>query len=343
MKSVFRLSYTIPVIIAVVIAFWLLADGAQDQPASTRTSDRSADTITDDAGFSVARQQPPSKMVEGSAELRVPDRLPPSLEGTSVPGDWAKTDRFGNLIPTSELRQLFEYYLSALGEETLAQLVVRIRLALSVLEEPARAQALDTLGRYLDYKLALADLEGAYGETGAGGPDEIQRRMAEIQALRRTWMDADTAEAFFADEEAIDRYQLNKLSIGRDKSLTEQQREEALAKAEMALPESVRQARQDTRKFARYEQAREALATNPEALRAWRQQEFGAEAAQRLEELDAEQKDWNRRWQSYTKERDALTASGLAEPEREEGLALLREKYFSETERVRAKALDSIQ
>lgn len=343
MKSVSRLSFIVPVIIAVVIALWLLADGAQDQPASTRPLDYPADVTTDDDGFSAVRQHPPSKMVGDSAELNVPDQQPPSLGGTTEPGGWGKTDRFGNLIPTGELRQLFEYYLSALGEETLPQLVARIRLALSVLEEPAKGQALDTLGRYLDYKLALSDLEAAYGDAGTSGPNEIERRMAEIQALRRTWMDADTAEAFFADEEAIDRYQLKKLSIGRDQDLIDQQREEALAEAEMDLPEPVRQARQDTRKFSRYEQAREALANDPEALRAWRQKEFGDEAAQRLADLDAEQKDWSRRWQSYAKERDALKASGLAEPEREEGLARLREKYFSETERIRAKALDSVQ
>jgi lipase chaperone LimK len=171
----------------------------------------------------------------------------------------------------------------------------------------------------------------------------MERRMLEIQALRRTWLDADTAEAFFADEEAIDRFQLKKRSLSRDSSLTDEQREEALAEAEMTLPEPVRRARQQTRKFARYEQVRESMANDPEALRAWRRQEFGEEAAQRLENLDAEQKDWNKRWQSYAKERDALKASGLAEPEREESLNQLREKYFSETERIRAKALDSIQ
>lgn len=340
MKSVSRLSFTAPVIIAVVIALWLLADGAQDQSAPTRAADRAPKVNT---GSSAAGQPLPSKLVGDSPDSSIPDQPPTSLAGTSQPGGWEKTDRLGNLIPTSGLRQLFEYYLSALGEETLPQLVARIQLALAALEEPARGQALDTLGRYLDYKLALSDLEAAYGDVGTPGAGEMERRMAEIQALRRTWMDADTAEAFFADDEAIDRYQLQKRRIGRDQSLSEQQREEALAEAEMALPEPVRQARQDTRKFSRYEQAREALADDPEALRALRKQEFGGEAARRLENLEAEQKDWSRRWQSYTKEREALGASGLAEPERKESLSRLREKYFSEPERIRAKALDSVQ
>lgn len=343
MKSISKLYFAVPVIIAVVIALWLLADRAQKQPASTRVSDHAAGATTEGTDLASARQKPPSELVDGSTQLNIPDGPPPSLMGTSEPSGWAKTDRLGNLIPTGELRQLFEYYLSALGEETLPQLVARIRLALSALEEPARGQALDTLGRYLDYKLALADLEAAYGDVSTSGTNEIERRMAEIHALRRTWMDAETAEAFFADDEAIDRHQLKKRSISRDKGLTEQQREDALAEAEMALPEPVRQARQETRKFSRYEQAREALANDPEALRAWRQKEFGVEAADRLERLDVKQKDWDGRWQTYAKERDALEASGLAEPERKESLSRLREKYFSEAERIRAKALDSVQ
>lgn len=343
MKSVSKLSFVTPVIIAVVVALWLLADSAQNQSASTGSVEDSQDISIPNTGFSVGRPQKPSSLVGNPGRLDVPDRLPASLEGTSEPGGWAVTDRFGNLIPTGELRQLFEYYLSALGEEDLPQLVARIQLALSVLEQPARGQALDTLGRYLDYKLALADLEAAYTDGGASGAGELERRMLEIQALRRTWMDAETADAFFADEEAIDRYQLRKRSITKDGSLTDEQRQKAFADAEKALPEPLRRAREETRKFSRYEQAREEMANDPEALRAWRRQEFGDEAAQRLEALDSEQKDWNRRWQSYAEERDALANSGLAGPEREESLNRLREKYFSETERVRARALDSIQ
>lgn len=339
MKPVSRLSFTVPVIIAVVAALWLLTDSSQQQPRPTPVTEHTPEAT----GLSAEGQQSPSKWVGDASAINIPDRQPPSLMGTSEPGGWAKTDRLGNLIPTGELRQLFEYYLSALGEEDLPQLVARIRLALSALKEPAKGQAMNTLGQYLDYKLALSDLEAAYGNADTFRPNEVRRRMAEIRALRRTWMDADTAEAFFANEEAIDRYQLEARRIGADESLSGQQREEALAEAEMALPEPVRQARQETRKFARYEQAREALADDPEALRAMRQQEFGKEAAQRLESLEAEQKDWNRRWRAYAKERDALKAAGLAEPERKDNLARLREKYFTDSERVRARALDSVR
>ncbi|MDK9556338.1 lipase secretion chaperone [Marinobacter sp. M216] len=290
---------------------------------------------------SVQESTPPSQLVGRPRDVPVPEQMPASLAGTSVPGGWARVDAFGGLIPTLALRQMFEYYLSALGEESLSQLVARIEQTLSVLEEPARSQALETLGAYLDYKLAVSDLEAGYGD----GLDalEMQRRMAEIHALRRTWLDSATAEAFFAQDEAIDRFQVEKLRIARDPELTPQQRQAALEDAEASLPESLRRARRDTRRFADYERARQELADDPVALRAWRQEAFGAETAARLETLEQEQADWTRRWQAYSTERERLMASGLAGPELQVALDRLRNQRFDERERIRAQALDSIR
>ena len=151
MKSHFRLLLVLLLIIAAVVSFWLMrADLASH-------GDSNAPQTTGEPPISVAREDvaaAPSKLVNNTSSVPVPEQLPASLAGTSVPDGWARTDRLGNLIPTPQLRQLFEYFLSALGEESLPQLVARIQRALSVLDEPARAQALVTLGAYLDYKLA---------------------------------------------------------------------------------------------------------------------------------------------------------------------------------------------
>lgn len=289
----------------------------------------------------VGESTTPSQLVGQPREVPVPEQLPASLAGTSVPGGWAKVDAYGDLIPTLALRQMFEYYLSALGEESLSQLVGRIEQTLSVLDEPARSQALETLGTYLDYKLAVSDLEAGYG----GAPDamDMERQMAEIHALRRTWLDSATADAFFAQDEAIDRFQVEKRRIILNPELTESQRRAALAEAEASLPEPLRRARRDTRRFADYEQARQDLADDPAALRVWRQRAFGAETAERLEALEQEQADWERRWQAYSTERESLMTSGLAGPELETALERLRNRRFDEQERIRAQALDSIR
>lgn len=286
----------------------------------------------------------PSRLVGQPLAEDLPARLPASLSGTSVPFGWQRIDASGSLIPTPALRQLFEYYLSALGEESMAQLVARIQQELAGLQEPARSEALAILGSYLDYKLAVADLEASFGVLSQSDSDAMMQRMLEVQALRRTWLDGATVEAFFSSDEAVDRFQIAQLQITRDESLTDAQRADALARAEQALPEPIREARRESRRFEQYEQAQQALANDPEALAAWRTDAFGTEAAARLEELERSQKDWSRRWQAYSSAREALLdSSGLAAPELEQALARLRRDYFDGSELVRAEALDSIR
>ncbi|MCL7943145.1 lipase secretion chaperone [Marinobacter sp. ATCH36] len=284
----------------------------------------------------------PSKLI-GKTGAAVPDVLPASLQGTSMPGGWKETDGNGSLVPTPRLRQLFEYYLSALGEETLPQLVARIEGALAQLGEPARSEAMAILGDYLDYKLALGDLEATYGNSAMPDAGEMRQHLAEIRALRRTWMDARIADAFFASDEAVDRFQVEQLRIRTDESLSDQERAQALERAEQALPAPIREARRETRKFTDYQQARSEFAGDPEALRAWRQKHFGAEAARQLETVEAEQRAWEKKWQSYSEALAELDSLGLAGPERQAAVKSLRDDYFEGAEKLRAEALDSIR
>lgn len=301
-----------------------------------------AGSSAEQTGSPGQESEAPSKLV-GNARVPVPDGLPASLEGTSLPGGWAKTDSNGSLVPTPQLRQLFEYYLAALGEETLPQLVARIEQALARLEEPARSEAMATLGNYLDYKLALGDLEVTYGNATSLDANEMQQRMAEIRALRRTWMDAQTADAFFASDEAVDQFQIEQLRIRTDESLSDGEREQALERAEQALPAPIREARRETRKFTDYQKARSQFADDPEALRTWREERFGDEAARQLEKVEAEQRAWDNKWQSYSSALRELDDLGLAGPEREAAVDSLRDEYFEGAEKLRAEALDSIR
>lgn len=196
MRGFLRFATTALVVMALIAAGMVIFFGDTPTP-SQETVDTTADTESGvvPKSDSTTGRRAPSKLV-GETAVAVPDTMPASLAGTSVPGGWAETDANGSLVPTPQLRQLFEYYLAALGEETLPQLVARIEQALARLEEPARSEALDTLGDYLDYKLALGDLEATYGHDATTNAEDMQRRMAEIRALRRTWMDAQTADAF---------------------------------------------------------------------------------------------------------------------------------------------------
>lgn len=344
MRSLARPRILIPSILTLLlVSGWYVLTSQAGTPAQTSTEPRPSEAGSGTGLATVSIATAPSTLVGQAKAVSVPEQLPASLVGTSVPGGWNQVDSVGGLIPTPALRQLFEYYLSALGEESLEQLVARIEKTLLALQEPARTQALDTLRAYLDYKLALSDLEAGYDGGTELDAVQMQQRMQEIQALRRAWLDSATADAFFAQDEAIDRFQIEKLRISRDPSLTEEQREVALAQAEDALPASLRQARRETRRFTDYERARQELADDPEALKNWRREAFGIETAQRLQALEQEQANWNQRWHAYSAQRQSLMTSGLAGPELKQAIADLREQHFTDTERVRAEALDSIR
>ena len=284
----------------------------------------------------------PSRLIAADS-VEIPQRPPASLAGTDVPGGWDITDANGSLVPTPALRQLFEHYLAALGEETLPQLVARIENTLSELPEPARSEAIETLGAYLDYKLELGELEAASAEPATLDPDRLAQTFVEIRSLRRRWLDADTADAFFATEEAVDDFQLARIRIRADDSLSDEARAARLQEAEQSLPPPIREARQQTRKFSEYQQVRERLSDDPQALQAWREQAFGSKAAGRLAQVEADQQAWDKRWQAYEQEKAELEKLGLAGPERETAIQRLREQYFEGPERYRAEALDSLQ
>lgn len=272
--------------------------------------------------------------------MSVPKPLPQSLKGTDQPDGWIQLDSGQNLIATPELRALFDYYLAALGEEPLAQVLARIDQALQVLPEPARSQARTTLTGYLDYRLAVGELESG----GTAVSDNAQRiqRMKNAQALRRQYLGADTAEAFFGFEEAIDDFAMDRLVINDNPALSDAEKQARIARAEAQLPAPIREAREASRAFQDYQKRSAELADDPESLRQYRVNRFGEDAADRLAQADQRRAEWDRRWQAYREEADRIEQSGLAASDRAAEIGQLRARYFKGPELARARALDSL-
>lgn len=346
MNRTLTLATVVLVGLAVALALWLilLLPGDNERPLSPLEPQQ--DSAPSGTTTGTAARDYPSRLLDAASDDipgQLPASLPASLEGTDLPSGWDQTDASGSLIPTPELRQLFEHYLAALGEESLAQLVERIRRSLDRLQEPARSEAMAVLGNYLDYKLELGELEAAPGITAGLDPEAMAQQMSAIRSLRRQWLGGETADAFFSVEEAVDDFQLARMRIHADESLGDEARQQQLQQAEQALPEPIREARQQTRRFSDYQQAQQQFSNDPGALQAWREANFGPEAAERLARVEADQREWDQRWQAYQQKRAELDRLGLAGPEREAAIKHLREQFFEGPERYRAEALDSIQ
>lgn len=339
---------------AFFLVFLLLAAGLvwKQTPLSEATVTRAGNT-GNSSGNTPAAVQDSGEHRERGADAegeqlvdflaRQPAALPPSLEGTGVDGG-VRVDAGGRLVLEPAVRDLFEYYLSTLGEATLEDVKVWVAHYLNDhLPPEAARQGWALFGRYLDYRRQLADIP----DPGLGADAENMKAAIRARArLRREVLGRQAAEAFFALDEAYDDYMMTRLTLREDDTLTEEQRARRLEQARAELPEPLQQIREETTKPVRarekVEQMRASGASEAE-VRAWREAELGAAAADRLEALEARRRQWRQRYEAYWREKQQMQLDGLAEQDREAAVQRLREKHFQAEEIRRAEALDRIR
>lgn len=320
----------------------LLSDEPHGQTESPRA-------VALDASASSAAQARRTNQAVQAMALEALPKLPPlprSLQGSS-PDVRLKTDSNGDLLIAADIPHLFDFYLSALLEEPLQTNLTRISLALAEqLQGAALAQARDLLKRYLDYRIALADLDRMPVLDEAGGDYSlaaIAERQQRLQTLRQAHFSAAENTAFFQAENAYDAYMQQHLAIVQAKDLDAAERQQALAQLERQLPEPMREARaQATRHSQLYETttALKQSGASAEQLFQVRAQTLGAEAAAALAELDRRQADWDRRLASYSEEREAIRQSGLSPQDQQSAIASLIEQRFADGERLQVQALE---
>lgn len=270
-----------------------------------------------------------------------PNPVPPrSLRNTAVDGALA-VDADGRLLVTPDLRRFFEYFFIASGEEAVEQTRARIEAAIVARldGEPAQ-QARALLARYLDYRERGRELAAA-----ADG-DDLEARFAELQRLRRETLGAEDAAALFADEDALLAAALESRRIAADASLTDAQRQAALAAVDERLPASARAAHAASTlalRLGRDEAALLAAGGSPEEIQALREQTVGAAAAARLAELDQRRAAWNQRVDAYRRERAIIESASATDSDRQQAVEALRARHFSGAELLRIDALDRLQ
>lgn len=265
--------------------------------------------------------------------------LPPSFAGTEVDGR-LRVDAAGNLVIEEDIRLLFDYFLAAMGEEPLATTVQRLRdYVASQLQEPARQQALALLEQYLDYKRQLIELERDLPQQTDLAA--LRQREDAVAALRARIFSPEAHQAFFAREEAYNRFTLERLAIRHDASLDDDAKAAAVDRLRQALPEELHDALlpQLQVELRTATSRLQAEGASPAEIRRLRQQLVGAEATQRLEELDSRRQGWNRRIAAFQEEKLRIEANaGLSEADRRQAIQRLAEERFDERERLRLNA-----
>lgn len=258
-----------------------------------------------------------------------------SLRGSEVDGG-VRLDAAGRVAPDRELRRLFDYFLSRLGERDPAQIRADLLAWLQTqpqLDAAARSEVLNLFDRYVELQRASAAL---------GRSDDLAADLKRLSELRRRELGAALAQAWFGEEEAYAANTLQRLALARDTTLDAATRAQRQADLDAQLDPQQRQTRADSTDYQLAVAQSEQLAADraSAAQRAQQRTElWGADAALRLAQLDEQELSWQLRLRAYARAREQLFADrALAPAQREQRLERLLEG-FSETERRRVLAL----
>jgi len=196
--------------------------------------------------------------------------------------------------------------------------------------EALSTRALALAERYVDYRVALGELKPPEDATD---PRALRDVLQARDALRRQYFDETEFGALFADQQALDRYTLARLEIERNPDLTAEQRRQALAGTETELDPQQRAERAQSvvqEAVGAQTAAFNAAGTDDRTRFAQRSARFGEDAAQRLAQLDAQDRDWNARLDDYARAQASQTDANA--------LAQLRERSFTPQEQLRLDA-----
>ena len=279
-----------------------------------------------------------------------PDALPRSdpfafvrsMEGTKPDGN-LKVAANSGLVVDAELAHLFDYYLSALGEKSLAAIKVETERELDrKLSPQAAAEAKRLLGRYLDYKRDLVDVEKNI-KPGDSQAAMIRARLQGLRQARAKYFNASESSGLFALSDARDADALARVEVSESTTLNAEQKKQKMAQLDAQLPAPLREEREAPLKVSKMEeevaQLRAKGGTDQDVYQL-RAKTFSPEAAARLAEVDREEAQWQARIAMYLAARKQVLQGGQPQAQQVAAITNLRQQYFSAEEQVRLPAYE---
>ncbi|MDX1804824.1 MAG: lipase secretion chaperone [Alcanivorax sp.] len=338
------LAFAVPALAALLVGggFFLWQHGAtpasqQPAPAVTAAANRAGQPAAGNA------QANHAQTVSFHTGL---EHLPASLAGTRVP-DGLHVDSQGNLVVSEALRDVFDYFLSTLGEEDQATVIQRLRAYLANnLTGKAAQQAQHILDGYLAWRDNLATMPRIAASDARVDLDAIKAQQHAVQASCPQYLDDTVCRAFFGREARRNRYALDRLTVMRDDSLSATQKAARVAALTAELPATMQNEISD---LDRYRVLQQLTRQNRQEgkgrgeLRQIREQLVGPAAADRLEKLDQQRQQFKQRLAHWLTQRAALLHNtGLSRADRQAQVAALRQQAFTAQEIVRVKARERI-
>ncbi|HEB91298.1 MAG TPA: hypothetical protein ENI85_17110 [Deltaproteobacteria bacterium] len=325
------------VLVAIPVTIVLFAFAFRSDPAGESVRDL---PVTSAPPRSTLADEPEAPRPISATDVLEPRPWAESLSGTTEDGALV-VDEEGRFVPSPDAIDLFDYYLSALGERTEDE--IRLHIASLIrerLDVRAAGAALGLLDDYFRYRARAAEW---FEERRSG--ESLERRLQTLRELRREIFGPEVARALFRHEEARWFVELERRRVTTDPSLDPDEREERLEALESELPPEILEARRQSSAHIRLRREEDRLrsegATDDEIARL-REERFGDETAERLAILDQARARWQTRLREYRAARQRIL-SEEPEDERPARIEDLRARLFDARERIRVRALDRIE
>jgi len=250
-------------------------------------------------------------------------------------------------LPYAELKRLFDYYLSAVGERDLAAITQQVMAEIDhAMTASQAAAAKQLLGKYLDFKRELVALEQNPALEGTG-VQAMRQRFTAMQTLRQRIFSQEEDQGMFGFDDELDRDALARLEISQNPALNAAQKRDQLAVVDANMSAALRADREAPRQVIKVEdmvQKMRANGASDDEVYRMRAKELDPQAASRLAEVDREEQAWKNRIATYLAERSKLLAAhtNASDAERQAALNALQQAQFSADERRRLAAYESL-
>ena len=255
------------------------------------------------------------------------------------------TDASSGPLAYGELKRLFDYYLSAVGEQSIEGITVHLRGELERRLPPAQAKrAQRLLDLYIAFKRELLVLEGK-PELSGNAVQAIRARMLAMQDLRARYFSAEETQGMFGFDDAYDMDAVARLEVSQNPALNAEQKKQQLAALDTAMSPVLHEAREASLVVVRVEQQAQELrakGASEDDIYRMRAKAFDPEAAARLADVDREETIWKARIAQYQEQRSKVLQSNAqaSESERQAAVLQLQQSLFSQPELPRLVAYD---
>ncbi len=333
-KKITLIAVLILVAVLVAIAIWLLKPEQAPLAAS-------APIVATTPQSAIIGDAMPVSAVHGAVHGPLPT-LAPSLRGTEVDCP-LQLDSQGHLVLTVGIRNCFDYFLSSLGEKTETQLVADIRLYMS---STLPASALPYANKLLDQYIAYmhAKTQQTASATAGNTPDAYQAIFAAQKDLRMRFFSPAEVDAFFGADQAYDQFTIDSMRINNDRNLNAQQKAAKVAELINQQPAAFGDSIRPLMQFSELQQLTKdikARGGSAEELHTMRESLVGAAAANRLDQVDADNATWQQQINSYLAAREQIKSTTSDPASQQSAIAALRNQTFSTPEqRLRAQSFE---